>query len=240
MKKLISEILKEVDYKSNPYFTSLFDGSFIKEDFIATQIQFYYAVVFFNRPMAALVAKIPDPALRLEIMHNVWEEHGEGSLEHMHASTFLEFLSRLDGISKDEVEKCALWPEVRVFNTALIGACVIDDFLIGVSVMGMIELMFSDISHIISQGVIKRGWMTDQNMIHYSLHKELDVKHSQDFFDVLEKYWHPQNKNQYYIEQGLRMGATLFNNFYKELYDSRKRRLTREYIVYNSKIDEND
>lgn len=238
MKDLINKILNEVDYTNNPYFKALNDGAFSKDDFIATQIQFYYAVVFFNRPMTALVAKIPDATLRLAILKNVWEEHGEGDIKNMHSNTFLEFLSRLGGISRSQVEKQTLWPEVRIFNTTLTGACVMDDFLIGVSVMGMIEMMFSEISHILSQGIIKNGWMTANNMIHYSLHKDLDVQHSQDFFDILDTFWCADPKNQYYIEQGLRMGATLFNNFYRDLFYSRARRLEREHIVYNSKIDE--
>ncbi len=239
MQQIIKRILKDVDYKNNPYFVALNNGSFTKEDFIATQMQFYYAVVFFNRPMTALVAKIPDSSLRLEIIRNIWEEHGEGNLDRMHANTFLEFLSRLGGITKQQVEKQFLWPEVRIFNTTLIGACVLDDFLNGVSVMGVIEMMFSDISHILGQGLIKRGWMSESNMIHYTLHKDLDVKHSQDFFDVLEKFWNDNTKNQYYIEQGLTLGATLFNNFYRDLFLSRKRRQEKnQRIVYNSRVDE--
>ena len=39
-----------------------------------------------------------------------------------------------------------MWPEVRAFNTVLVGACVMDEYLIGAGVMGIIERMFSDIA----------------------------------------------------------------------------------------------
>ena len=61
----IDSILSEINYKNNPYFQSLADGIFDKDDFIETQIQFYFAVTFFSRPMAALAAKIPLPHMRL-------------------------------------------------------------------------------------------------------------------------------------------------------------------------------
>jgi pyrroloquinoline-quinone synthase len=64
-------------------------------------------------------------------------------------------------------------------------------------------------------------------MIHYDLHEEIDVKHSQDFFDVLAPAWEKSAENRYYIEQGLRLGAHVFNGLYEGLYRARKRRLMR-------------
>lgn len=238
MNTLISKILKDVNYKNNPYFQNLTNGNFDKEDFCETQIQFYFAVVFFSRPMAALAAKIPIPELRLEIIRNVWEEHGEGILTKIHGHTFLEFLKRLSNFGKNDIEKRALWPEVRIFNTTLIGACVLDHFLIGVAVMGIIERIFCDISAILAKEVINNGWMNPSQMIHYNLHEDLDIKHSQDFFNVLAQFWEINEENKYYIEQGFRLGATLFNGLYEGLYKSRKNRLFRQYIGPHSKIDD--
>jgi len=224
MREVIDEILKEIDYPSNPYFKTLHNGEFDLEDFVETQKQFYYAVTFFSRPMAALSAKIPTPELRLEIVRNVWEEHGEGDAGKIHGNTFIEFLHRLAGVKPDILEKSKLWPETRIFNTGLVGTCVLDEYQVGASLMGMIELMFSDISSIIGRGIVKRGWLKEKEMIHYSLHEELDIKHSQDFFDILEKPWKSSKNERYLVEQGLLMGAQIFNNFYEGLYRGRKRR----------------
>ena len=65
MKETIEEILAEINYRENPYFISLRDGSMEKEDFVETQIQFFGAVIFFSRPMAAVAAKIPGAQRRL-------------------------------------------------------------------------------------------------------------------------------------------------------------------------------
>lgn len=222
--QLIDRVLDETDYKSNPYFTNLMAGTFDKKDFVETQIQFYYAVIFFSRPMAALAAKIPSPELRLEVIRNVWEEHGEGNLRMAHGSTFVELLNRLDGLTHQDVLHRALWPEVRIFNTTLVGVSVHDDFVIGVSAMGMIERMFSDISAWIGQGIVKNDWLTDDKMIHYKLHQELDIKHSDDFFKIVEKAYGTSDEYKYQIEQGLRLGACLFNDMYAGLWRSRQRR----------------
>ena len=237
LSQLIESILEDCHYKENPYFKSLNEGSFSKDDFVETQIQFFWAVVFFSRPMAALAAKIPTPELRLEIVRNVWEEHGEGDLARVHGTTFVEFLSRLAGITPEEIEQRSLWPEVRAFNIALSGTCVLDDFLTGVGMMGIIERMFADISALIGRGIVTRGWILKDKMIHYSLHEKVDIKHSDDFFNILEKSWSNSDNDRYAIEQGLRLGAYIFNGLYDGLYRARSRRSLRSTRGMHSRAE---
>jgi pyrroloquinoline-quinone synthase len=236
MQKLIDQIIFETKYHENPYFLALKNKEFDKIDFIETQIQFYFAVTFFSRPMAALAAKIPDPNLRVEIVRNVWEEHGEGETSKIHGKTFIELLKRLDNISGRDIDKRVLWPEVRIFNTTLVGACVLDEYLIGVGAMGMIERMFCDISSWIGKGIVQNGWLNEKDMIHYNLHEVLDIKHSADFFNVLKPSWDTSDENKYYIEQGLRMGAEVFNYLYYALYRHRTQRLMRSVTGAHSRV----
>ena len=142
----------------------------------------------------------------------------------MQGRTFLTLLSRLNGITIADIQTRALWPEVRCFNTTIVGACVLDDYLVGSGMMGMIERMFVDISLWIGRGIVARGWLAPEQVIHYNVHEDLDVKHSKDFFDVLQPAWEENVRNRYFIHQGLSLGAHIFNNLYKGLYEARKRR----------------
>jgi pyrroloquinoline-quinone synthase len=229
---LIEAVLEESGYRENPYFRELASGGFSREDFLETQYQFYRVVTFFSRPMAALAAKIPTPELRLEVVRNLWEEHGEGDPARVHGTTFLELLARLRPEAPRPLavalEERSQWPECRVFNTLLIGVCGLDEYLPGVGVMGIIERMFAEISAWIGRGIVTRGWLTEERMIHYSLHEELDLKHSGDFFAILEKSWDRSARARYEIEQGLRMGALAFNQLFDGLYRARARRAMRE------------
>ncbi|MEK6233213.1 MAG: iron-containing redox enzyme family protein [Planctomycetales bacterium] len=89
------EVLDQVGILDNPYLLSLQDGSTSLTCFRLTQRQFYVAVSFFSRPMAAMLARIPDPRARLDILHNVVEEHGAFSEDEFHATTFQAVLERL-------------------------------------------------------------------------------------------------------------------------------------------------
>jgi pyrroloquinoline-quinone synthase len=71
------EVLEQSGIRRNPYLQTLEDGTMPLEGFRRSQEQFFFAVTFFPRPMAALVGRIPDPKCRLDILHNLVEEHGE-------------------------------------------------------------------------------------------------------------------------------------------------------------------
>ena len=114
---------------------------------------------------------------------------------------------------------------MRVFNTTLVGAAVLDDYLVSVGMMGIIERMFVDISSWLANGIVQRGFLERERMIHYHLHEQLDVKHSEDFFSVLRPAWDAgAPDDRYAITQGLRLGASVFDGLYRGLHAGRSRR----------------
>lgn len=225
MKDTIAAVLAQHAAEQNPYLRALRDGSLSKEDFLETQMQFYFAVVFFSRPMAVLAAKIPSARTRSAILRNVWEEHGEGDPEQRHGATFLELLHRLAGVRLEDVELRALWPELRAFNTTLIGCCALDDWQVGAGCLGVIERMFVDISAWIGQCIVARGWLPKDRVVHYATHEVLDVRHSDDFFATLAPVWDVDAGSRYRITQGLQLGAYVFDRLYRDLFAARARRV---------------
>ncbi|MCH2176864.1 MAG: iron-containing redox enzyme family protein [Lentisphaeria bacterium] len=197
------------------YFERLQDQSMTKEEFCISQEQFYFAVSFFSRPMSCLLARIPCPAKRLDILHNVVEEHGDFQKSKFHAETFKEFLSRL-GKNTDDINKVFLWPSVRSFNSTLTTACTFDELPTGISCIGVIEYAFSFISDIIAKSVIHNNWLARENMIHYDFHKEHDIRHAMELFEVMQSEWETEN-GKYQIQQGIEMGVWIFKMLYENL-----------------------
>src|SRR4030095_8762306 len=87
----------------NPYLRALRDETMTLEAFRATQEQFFFAVTFFPRPMAALVGRNTNPPLRLDILHTLVEDHGECSEERFHHNAARRFL-RLIGSDPDALD----------------------------------------------------------------------------------------------------------------------------------------
>lgn len=211
----VDRILKENSYLENDYFLALINKEMSKEQFIKTQLQFYYAVVHFVVPLSYTAASIPTYTQRLNIIKNIWEEHGEGDLNQTHGSTFTEFLKRLT--QNSDITIPASEHAVNLFNGSLNQLTRDEHFLTGVAVMGMIERMFADISASIGTEVIALDWLKKEKMIHYTVHQELDCIHAEDFFSILRPYYSEENSREI-INAGLKAGATTFLAFYSNLW----------------------
>jgi pyrroloquinoline quinone (PQQ) biosynthesis protein C len=227
MRSAIAAIKERSAPLENPYFQSLRDGSMTREQFVETQIQFFHAVIFFSRPMAALVGRIPRPQMRLALLENLGDEHGGGRLTVCHENTFIELLSRL-GVERSDVDSRAMWPEVRAFNMALLGTCALDDVYTGMAALGMVEDLFAGISAEIGQGIVARGWLKRDEIVHYTTHEGLDVAHAEGFYASLHEPYERHPRWRYQIQQGLELGAYVFLRLYEDLYRAGDRFELRE------------
>jgi pyrroloquinoline-quinone synthase len=216
-----SSILARTGILNNPYFKSLEDGSMTRDMFQRSQAQFFFAVTFFPRPMAALVGRIDDPHLRLDILGNLVEEHGEFNPGAFHHNTFKRFLASINA-DVDALDAIELWPEVRAFNSVLTASCVLDAVEVGVGCMGIIEHAFAGISATIGNAVVARGWVKPEHLVHYKLHAQIDERHADEFYAVVEPHWNDASR-RYLIIQGLQLGAYIFDRLYRDLFEKSRR-----------------
>jgi pyrroloquinoline-quinone synthase len=215
--ELAAQAIEDGGLLRNPYLSSV-QSEMSLEQFRRSQEQFFFAVSFFSRPMAALVGRIAEPRQRLDILHNLVEEHGEFNEEAFHHTTFQQFLRSI-GSDPAHLDALALWPCVRAFNSVLTCACVLDEIEVGIGCIGVIEYSFADIARIIGRAVVDRGWVAADKLVHYRLHAEIDRRHADEFFAVIEPGWNEPRK-RYNIEQGLRMGVYIFDRLYADLLTS--------------------
>ena len=54
-------------------------------------------------------------------------------------------------------------------------------------------------------------------LVHYELHAQIDERHAEEFFAVIEPRWDDPVR-RYFIEQGLELGAYAFDRLYLDLY----------------------
>ena len=206
-----------------PYLRALRDGSFAREDFVKTQLQFFAAVTHFSRPMAVLASRLPRADQRLPLVENIFDEHGRGDMGHGHERTFRLLLERL-GADGGRVGRVP-WPEVHAFNAALTGVAAFDSPLTGLAVFGVIEDLFSGISLELGRGIVSRGWLAPDEVAHYPTHATLDEEHAEGFYRQLDGPYGEDARDAEDIEQGLLLGGHLFLSLYDDLYRVRGRRL---------------
>jgi pyrroloquinoline-quinone synthase len=105
---------------------------------------------------------------------------------------------------------------VRAFNSVLTASCVLDELEVGVGCMGIIEYAFAGISAAIGSAVVRRGWVPADSLVHYKLHAEIDERHAEEFFAVVEPHW-DDPRRRYLTRQGLELGAHVFDRLYRDL-----------------------
>lgn len=227
----VQESLDESRLLSSEYFQRLLDGTMSRESFRRTQLQFFYAVRYFSRPMAALAARIPDSAGRLSLIQNLSDEHGlddDHGLDRIsqgsslfdpsmaHDQTFTEFLRRL-GVGGDEVLRSHPGSAVLAFNNCLWGICASDSVSLAFAALGAIEYAFADISALIGRQIVASGWMAEGQLIHYTLHAEVDKRHAGDFFRSIEQDWYRNDSSKAQIRSGIDLGLYVFKRLYQDM-----------------------
>ena len=152
----------------------------------------------------------------MDLVHNIVEEHGDFHEAQFHQNTFRQFLKSIGGQSPDQAG-VPITTSLNAFNSLLMGVCNSDAIETGICCMGIIEQAFSVISAMIGKAVVDRGWLGSKELVHYALHAELDVRHAEEFFLIVEPQWNqPAVKTS--IEQGLELGAYAFDQLYRSMH----------------------
>jgi len=212
----VLSLLGERPIIAQDYCVRLQNGTMTKDEFVRSQRQFFHAVRFFSRPIAALAARCPDSATRMDLVRNLAEEQGDFIPARAHDRTFTAFLESL-GVTGPELAETVEGPEVRAFNYTLLGACAGAEIEVAFGCLGLIEYAFAEISALIGEAVAARGWVRHENLVHYSLHAEIDRRHAEGFFAVIEPVWVRQMGKRPLIRQGLELGCHAFTRLYADL-----------------------
>lgn len=237
--KFVEEKKDSSGVLTSRYFTSLKSGEMSRDVFESSQQQFFFAVRFFSRAMAALAARTVDSHERFALIHNLAEEHGlvdddvggdAGILSwgttpkglgfnqgRAHDQTFRLFLNRLSNRDPCSKLELAERPAVRAFNLALWAVCAIEPPPTAFACLGAIEFAFADISALIGQCVVHHQWISRDALVHYKLHAEIDKRHAGDFFSVVAASWNSNGEVRRQVESGLTLGLYLFRRLYDEL-----------------------
>lgn len=193
----------------NPYIRALGDGTMGLPEFRRTQEQFYFAVAFYPRPLAALCSRFSEPEDRVGLVKNLLEEHGGFDPRAFHQATFARFLGLIGGRPPRDAE-----PPVRAFNAAVWGVCAEGEPELALGCMGAIESEFADASQAIGEAAVARGWVDGSRLVHYSLHAAVDKRHAQELWEPLGRRG-PEGREL--GRQGMRLGEFLLDRLYRDL-----------------------
>ncbi len=186
-----------------------------KDSFKETQIAILNAVEFFSRPMFVISSKLNSYEDRYCIIKNILDEHGNGQIEKAHGNTFKQYLVSL-GATEKQINNRKPDKAVLKFNNILLECSLNSSIMKSIAMMGIIEQRYSKISDTIVKEILKKRWISKDSLYHYSLHKELDVEHAQDFYNIIKDGWKDTDSKEE-IKKGLFLGNSMILNLYNDI-----------------------
>lgn len=218
LQTMIHDTKHTVNFSQHPYFKALEHNTFERDAFVYTQLQFLHAVAFFPRPLLMLAARMPEATMRLPLVENAFEEHGEGDLSKSHEQTFLRLLHKL-GVSKRCLDHTPQGPDVMAFNAMFWSVCQSGHPLMAVAMIGMFEDLFCEISMRIGTAIVHNGWLPRQDVEHYNTHETLDEEHARELYDIIRMHGGAEQMGD--VQQGLELGAASLMTLFEQLYHRR-------------------
>lgn len=206
-----------------------------QQEFLVSQIPFYYAVQAFPRMLCKLAMNIEDSYDRLLVVENIYEEHGKSNSNHFHTNTYREYLSALGWDGKFNKNP---WVDEWI-NKVLSFPYSASEYA---AYLSGIEYLYALISHDIAEHINTLKLHGKQS--HYANHSVLDWEHGYELLSVSINLINVQNENlPLNIQSAFTQAQNDFINMYEHLIIPTKKEMSffnKEKIAfYYSREDSN-
>jgi|HubBroStandDraft_1064217.scaffolds.fasta_scaffold188366_2 pyrroloquinoline-quinone synthase len=177
-----SRLFADAAIERHPLFTSLLEGRFDREAERCIALEIFQVVRAFPRFLGALAAQIDDWRLRMELVENLFEEHGRSKPAAVHVVTYRSFLHAI-GIGEGEIDQHVAGLPSTVYVRAVLDLCARQSIGEAVGALAVIEEIVARVSPIVARfGALR----SDGSKLgsHFSAHEVLDVSHANELYDV--------------------------------------------------------
>lgn len=149
-----------------------------QKEFLKSQKGFYYAVKAFPQMLCKLASLIENPEIRLTVVENIWEEHGQGNAHSFHTHTYFQYLQSLGFEGNAEQLEHQPWIQEWIEHVMAkkMSAPHYAAYLSG------IEYVYARISNKICHHLNSYRLKCEQT--HYAKHSVLDYAHATELLQV--------------------------------------------------------
>ncbi len=140
----------------------------------------------FPRLLCAAGAKVKDDRVRMPLIHNLWDEHGNGKIEGSHRTLYKKLLSRLEAAEPSLAPTLSLRPAMAVstYSAACMGELDSGDDMFAVGFMGPgTEAVTVELYRVLKNLLAGTNSRVSDNF--FELHTQLDEAHARYFDEAL-------------------------------------------------------
>lgn len=220
IQKNAQEIIFKEEIETHDLFKGLLENSFSPAEIESIGLEIYQVVLVFPRFLSAMITRIDDYKLRMDLVENLFEEHGRMKVDKVHSETYVTFLNKL-GIENAKIHKSRPGLPSIVYTRGVLQLCLQENILEGLAALAIIEEIVARVS--ISTGKFARNYGNrDKGHVdHFSDHEVLDLAHSREIYQLVALYAESQRMriSEEEMEQSIRLGLKLGCYYQKRLYD---------------------
>lgn len=198
--------------EAHPLFRHMENGSLSDRAVRAIALDVFHVVDAFPRFLAALIAQIPDYRLRMELVENLYCEHGSMDPAEIHVVTYRSFLHAL-GIDDAAIDASEPGLPATVYVRAVFDLCARAPVAEALAAMGVIEEVVARVSPIV--GRFGARYASGGTGSHFSVHETLDFSHADELYGLAERAASPQRPNE--TARGLELGRYYQRRLYDDL-----------------------
>jgi pyrroloquinoline-quinone synthase len=180
--KVDQEVAK-FDLLQHPFYQAWTEGRLTVADLKFYAEQYYHQVAAFPTYLTALHARLPDAAMRREVLENAWEEE---CAECPHSELWIRFLEGMGG-SREDLKREASIREVNDLVTSF--RALAREAPIA-SVFGALYAYESQVPRIAAEklnGLRSHYGADDRTCSYFRLHREADVRHANVWRRILSR-----------------------------------------------------
>jgi pyrroloquinoline quinone (PQQ) biosynthesis protein C len=192
-------LLTDEPPEGHPFVAALFDGSLPREVALAAALDVGHVVACFPRFLAAVLANVEDWRDRMELVENLYEEHGALQPSRVHEVTYRGFLETL-GLDARAIDAHSPSLGVVVYRRAVLDLCRNGRVAESLGALGVIEEIVARVS------VAVRRWASlhaPGREHHFSVHETLDLRHADELYALAEPH---HRRDPAAVELGMRLG----------------------------------
>jgi pyrroloquinoline-quinone synthase len=216
LKQGTEKLFAEQSIEEHTFFTALKENRLSANQVKEASLQIYHVVEFFPRFIAAVLTNIPDYKMRMPLVENLYEEHGNMNEKLVHSVTYKEFLTGL-GITEIEIQSSKPSFPVIAYNRSISDLCLHYNYLEGLAALGVIEEIVARVSPIVGRYASTQYGSNNESLVHFTDHETLDVTHANEIYEVIATQYEGDNKAV--VDRGLNLGLYYHRKLYTDILE---------------------
>jgi len=200
------------DVEHHALFSSLLAGRFGRAAERSVALETFQVVKAFPRFLSALLTQIDDWSLRMELVENLFEEHGRSKPGAVHVVTYRSFLRAL-GVEEAEIDAHEPALPSLCHVRAVMDLCARQPIPEAIGALAVIEEVVARVSPIAARFGAMRSSGAPLGS-HFGAHEVLDVSHANELYDVASRLGESAVRG---VLRGMQLGMYYHTRFYSDL-----------------------